>query len=593
VHGRFPGSGDRKQAITWEAWWYHNKDGFLQIHNRFALVPWTAGPGDTVYLGRERDSRRRLIEVYHRRRRDKVLPVLLDIARQGDRPTHRQTRLAALFALGSFRDRAAVPPLLEMMGDRDRAVREMVVVALGMIGDSRAQPGLAAVLNGGEKGRRILGLSRIPQQLRGLAAISLGMLQTEQPEQDLLCLAVRRRKLPTDVRMGAVVALGLLGTEKAVAELVAVAMSGKESSSLRSVAVTALARTGRTAALDAIAKAFEAKHADVRSAAVLAVARFPYETEKGRRYRRARAAYLKDKADKRLTPEAERTRGLDLNRAAVEVEKLEGPRRKKRAHFRTLLRRRIEKYRGPRDRGLAALALGAVGLKKDAGLLLRLLDKSGVETRGFAALGLGLLAREQDPDGKIAPLLGKRFKDAARNPRLQSALAISIGMTHSKEAGAFLRTALKGTSNRIVRTYLVMALGMLSHRPAREPALEAIIEAREPWVLRNTLLGFALLSDRSTGAELISRLQTCRSRTERRALAAAVAFGGTGLDEALEPLTRYVGSQTIAAANRAFVLEAIGIAGHLEGLPALSRIAEGHNFSIEAPVVDRVIRMRW
>jgi len=588
-YGRFPGASDRKPGITWEAWWYHNKDGFLEIHDRFALGPWTSGPGDTVFLGRERDARKRHLEAYHRRIRSKVLPVLLEIARKGD----RQTRLASLFALGSLQDRAAVVPLLEMMGDSDRAVREVVVVALGMIGDARAQSELSAVLNGGNKGRRILGLSRIPQQLRGLAAISLGMIRTEQPEQDLLCLAVRRRKLPHDVRAGAVIGLGLIGTKKAAAELAAVASSGKEDTVLRSLAVTALARTGRTAALDAIVRTLDAKHADVRSAAVLAVAGFSFDTEQGRQYRQARAAYLKDKEAGRLTPEMERARGLALNRAAEKVEILEGPRRKKRALVRLLLRRRIEKYRGPRERGLAALALGSIGLKKDASLLLRLLDKSGVETRGFAALGLGILARNHDPEGKIAELLARRFKAESGNPRLRSALALSLGMTRNGSAGGFLNKEMNRTSNRIVRTYLVKALGMLRHRMARDSALDAVINAREPWVVRNSLLGFALLSDRVTSAELIPRLETCRHRTQRRGIAAAVAFGGIGTEEALEPLMRYVRSGTTAAVNRAFVLEAIGIAGHLEGLPALSRIARGHNFTIQAPVADRVIRLRW
>jgi HEAT repeat protein len=258
-----------------------------------------------------------------------------------------------------------------------------------------------------------------------------------------------------------------------------------------------------------------------------------------------------------------------------------------------LLRRRIEKYRGPRDRGLAAVALGSLGLKKDVTLLSRLLDKSGLETRGFAALGLGILAREHDQEGKIAKLLAKRFKSASGNQRLRSALALSLGMTGNPDAGTFLLKAMDKTSNRIVRTYLAKALGMLRHRPAREPVLEAAIDAREPWVLRNTLLGYALLSDPVTGAELIPRFLSRGQRTERRGLAAAVALGGIGAEEALEPLVRYVKSGAAAAVNRAFVLEAIGLAGHLEGLPSLSRIARGHNFSIEAPVVDRVIRLRW
>jgi len=123
--------------------------------------------------------------------------------------------------------------------------------------------------------------------------------------------------------------------------------------------------------------------------------------------------------------------------------------------------------------------------------------------------------------------------------------------------------------------------------------LIAVVAARDSWVLQNTVQGFALLADPTTGMKMIPRFQRTRSQPERIALGAALAFSALGLKETLEPLLRYMDSRKNPVLSRAFVAEAVGLAGNLESLPPLSRIAEGHNFSVNTPPVDLVIRLRW
>ncbi len=588
VRDRYPEPATVR-GITWENWWFHNKDRYLAVHQRFALSSWISGPGGTVDLGAEKRSLRDKVEAFLRRRREKLLPFLLKAAANRD----RQLSISALFALGHLKDSEAVKPLLDRVGDPDRTVREMVVLALGMIGDSRARPTLEAILNGGERGKKRVGLSRIPHRLRGLAALSLGLLKNEQKTHDLLSMAVRRRKLPDVIRMGAVVALGLIGAEKTVPELAALALHGKESPSLRCLAVTALGRTGLTSALNYLARALEAKHPDVQAAAVLAVAAFPYETPEGNQLREAVNKFQRDKAEKRLTPREESAQGRFLNQEMLRIEKLEGPRKKMRGLFRTLIRRRVEKYRGPRERGLAALALGSLGTVKDAGILVRLLSRGSLEVKGFSALGLGILARRGDPNGRIARNLALMFAAEKRNPRLRGALALALGMTGDPLAGTFLLEAVQKTSDPVSQAYLIQGLGMLRHRPAYPVARDTVVAARDNWVLQNTVQGFALLADPTTGMKMIPRFQRTRNQPERIALGAALAFSALGLKETLEPLLHYMDSRKNPVLSRAFVAEAVGLAGNLESLPPLSRIAAGHNFSVATPPVDLVIRLRW
>ena len=588
VRDRFPEPATGR-GITWENWWFHNKDRFLAVHQRFALSNWISGPGGTVDLGAEKRGLRDKVEAFLGRRREKLLPFLLKAAADRD----RQLSISALFALGHLRDSEAVKPLLDRIGDPDRTVREMVVLALGMIGDPRARPTLEAILNGGERGKKRVGLSRIPHRLRGLAALSLGLLKNEQKTHELLSMAVRRRKLPDGIRMGAVVALGLIGAEKTVPELAALALYGKENPALRSLAVTALGRTGLTSALPYLARALEAKHPDVQAAAVLAVAAFPYETPEGDRLREALKKFQRDRAEKRLTPREESARGQILGQETLRIEKLEGPRIKMRGLLRHTIRRRVEKYRGPRDRGLAALALGCLGTVKDAGILVRLLSRGSLEVKGFSALGLGILARRGDPEGKIARNLALVFAIEKRNPRLRGALALALGMTGDPQAGAFLLEAANKTPDRISQAYLIQGLGMLRHRPAYPVARDAVVAARENWVLQNTVQGFALLADPTTGMKMIPRFKRTRNQPERIALGAALAFSALGLKETLEPLLDYMDSRKNPVLSRAFVAEAVGLAGNLESLAPLSRIAAGHNFSVDTPPLDLVIRLRW
>jgi len=588
VRDRFPGSASRRE-MSWESWWFHNKDRYLSVHKRFALSSWISGPGGTVETVTEKDSLQEKVDAFLRRRREKLLPFLLEAAANRD----RQLQISALFALGHLRDPEAVNPLLLRVKDSDRTVREMAVLALGMIGDARARHTLEDILNGGEKGKEATGLTRIPHRLRALAALSLGLLDCKQKSYSLLGMAVRRKKLPAEIRMGAVVALGLVGHEKGVSDLATVALHGKESPMLRSLAVTALGRTTLTSSLQYLARALEEKHPDVQAAAVLAAAAFPYETPEGDRFRREVKKFKEDKAEKRLSAKEESERGRALNKEAVLIEKKESPRKKMKAYFRNQLRRRVDKYRGPRERGLAALALGNIGQLKDGLQLVRLLSRGSLDVRGFAALGLGLLARNEDREGKISRVLAQKFATSGGNPRLQGALALALGLTGDPKAGRFLIEAMKSTKNKITRAYLIQGLGMLRHRQAYSEAQAAVIDARDPWVLQNTVQGFALLADPTVGMKMIPEFERTRIQPERIALAAALAFSALGLEETMKPLLKYMASPGNPVLSRAFVAEAVGIAANLDSLPPLTRLAEWHNFTLEAPPVDLVIRLRW
>ena len=75
-------------------------------------------------------------------------------------------------------------------------------------------------------------------------------------------------------------------------------------------------------------------------------------------------------------------------------------------------------------------------------------------------------------------------------------------------------------------------------------------------------------------------------------MAAVLAFSAVGLKETMEPLIRYMKARRNPVVDRAFVAEAIGLAGNLEGLPPLSRLAAGHNFGVAAAAIDLAIRLR-
>jgi HEAT repeat protein len=131
-------------------------------------------------------------------------------------------RLHAVEALGKMKSAAAVEPLLSaLFNDRDAAVREDIVRALGQIGDGRAVEFLIAVMK--EPGLRLLAVESLGQ-IRDPRAVPelINVLEAvDQPAESRVIAGCGDNWSEEMVTMGAAArALGTLGNDAAIPSLV-------------------------------------------------------------------------------------------------------------------------------------------------------------------------------------------------------------------------------------------------------------------------------------------------------------------------------------------------------------------------------------
>ncbi|MGA2934876.1 MAG: HEAT repeat domain-containing protein [Methanomicrobiales archaeon] len=162
---------------------------------------------------------------------------------------------AAIASLGRSRDRRALKPLIYLLGDGNRSIREASVRALGAFGGEAVEPLIEALGNqdwhirmGSAIALRIIGDSRgVEPLIRGLsdenrfvrreAAKSLGRIGDQRATEPLISVL---EDLDTGVRIRAVAALGKIADPKAVDPLTH-ALSDRNSE-LQEAAVEALSK---------------------------------------------------------------------------------------------------------------------------------------------------------------------------------------------------------------------------------------------------------------------------------------------------------------------------------------------------------------
>ncbi|HEU4683701.1 MAG TPA: HEAT repeat domain-containing protein [Nitrospira sp.] len=151
-------------------------------------------------------------------------------------------RLHAVEALGRMRSPASVDPLLSVLfNDRDTAVREDVVRALGQIGDERAVEFLVVTMK--EPGLRPLAVEALGQigDRRAVPILIKVVEGTDQPMESRVVAGCGDRWDEEMVTRGAAVrALGMLGDDAAISAL----LGALRDTVTRADAAAALARFG-------------------------------------------------------------------------------------------------------------------------------------------------------------------------------------------------------------------------------------------------------------------------------------------------------------------------------------------------------------
>jgi HEAT repeat protein len=309
----------------------------------------------------------------------------------------------AVLLLRDLADRRATPVLIAELS-RGRLSRELVLDALGQIGDERALVPVLGLLGDSDPAVRLAAM-RALRPLIGRGSRSADVLKDMLDDPDL------------EIRILAAEYLGLMQAESAVPRLVAMAAAGHEVR-LRAAAVAALGEIGDPGATPALLILLEKGPASLKIPAGNAL------------------IYVQD--PKAVGPLLQLVDRTDARSRQMVVRTLGGVLRDQRNDR---ARRALERLaRDARlEVGLAAIAaLGAMGDSKSAGALLDLIGGGQFDRRRAA---IEAVANLKDPPATAVPVLDKQL--VSTDDRIAAAAAWALGKLGSKGARQALRRACK------------------------------------------------------------------------------------------------------------------------------------------------------
>lgn len=405
----------------------------------------------------------------------------------------------AAISLGMAKDELATTVLKKAYASETKFfLRNNIIFALGLTGDHSCADIIMGVLS--NKSEAVLS--------RCYAAAALGYINT--PAVIALLQETVSKKGDAELICCATLSLGNLGDNSSIPILVNLLASAKEHEAkrdnrIRTHAALALARIGnassfpeiRKSILSELANAANDKETDVRASVAIALGLM-------------KAAESKDTLMVLLKDD----RGI--------------------------------------VRGLAAVSLAQAGVKDIYDVLLKALQKSGDEDRGLIMMALGFLG-----DERIKPKFREIVQSRREKTLTKSAAAISLGLLKDKESIPALAEIMSKRGDPDMRSYVILALGMIGDSKAIEP-------------LKREWEAAAQRSDQRN----ISNIGYTN-------LAIALTLLGKRDDLVIPQLMKHCKSNVSSEVMKIYALHTLGIIGNRESAQAFVDASAGESGSVE------------
>lgn len=539
--GGVPGAARRSPQASdrWETWWSQTRELYLSRH--VGTPPETATTG----LATGRGVQPAIDPLLPTELRRSLLPLLA----QSLRDASVEVADSAAIALGRSLPRAEAAPLLphllKNLAHPEASPQEAAVLGLGLIGGPDAVAALREIALDAPEGRQRCGASGpIDDLLRGLATLGLG----------------------------------LAGTQDALSPIVTLATSATASRELVATAIVAmgLQREAAPAAIVTLSRLLDERGLErsVRAQVPIAMARLPMAASRG-----MLPKLLSHLADKQTPSEVARSIALALGQLAS-LEEDETTR---------VLMETARRHSDASTREFALIALGRLGERTaralgdpeqfepqrqsvHAFLLGQLLQPERKTQQPWAALALGLFGRgeaELPAARERVAHSGRKLIEtfeSVRDPSLQGALALSLGLLRCAEAAGPLQERLVDGRHPELRGQLAVALGMVGARAAAEPLRALLADPALPPLSRiDVARGLALLGDATFERQLIELL--AGAPDSHSASAYVRALGLVGGSESAPALRAMVEDRSLPELQRGFAVVAIGLLAEKTPLP--------------------------
>jgi HEAT repeat protein len=556
--GRVTTGGDSAVALppaldTWEVWWEHNKDAFLDLKAaRIDGRTVSGSPGQLTGRGKKRAA----LAVRRTSQEDldaDVVPALLTLLESSD---DREILNSATLALGRMTGRqqhaAASARLGELLAHDELQVRASAALGLGAAGDHASDGPLLSLFRDDSSGRKLVGGGKVDDLVRGVSALSLGLSGDAQAVYSLLDGARRLPDSDRDVKACAVAALGLIQADQSRAQVAQVVLmellaNRRLDPVIASVIPTTLGKMGARESVPMLLGLLEDRDADrlVKQSCVIALGQL---------------ATLHDEAV-----------------------------------FEALLEQ-VSDGRDRPTRHFALIALGRMGAQgvgtDGAHTRLRLAlsneirgDGQSRDHRGFAALASAIYGRGH---GVAADALAIELVAAwqdEHDPSFRGAFALAAALLDHDDAEA-LATADLGAADEGLAGHAALALGLLEAKTAT-PTVRLLLRrpGATPALRTRAATALALLADVDSIPDLVAVMASGATYDEQAAV--TKALGLLGDSRAVRPLLELAQDERAALRDRGFACVALGLLGERTRLPFHADLRAGTNYLAQIdPIVQ-------
>ena len=532
----------------WYTWWKFNREPYLNLRERLG--------SRFVYTGDGNVSPRPTFDDYE----GTVLPTLLKLIGEDDPDVVDSAVLALARVTPQSRAETIYEHLLEALKHDERSVKQSAILALGVLGDSRAIDVLTAIATDSGAGRTALKQKRKCDDVqRGMAAVSLGFLSAEESVPVLIEEFRREKRGNVDVRAAILLALGLFehGRFEAVRFLGEALTDKKINDIVRSQVPIALSRLGdpARAMVPALVDASRSRRTKepIRQSAVIALGRL-------------------------CTPE---------DREVVD-----------------LLTDLASSGNDHATSNFAFVALGRIGALAaaeparheamledlDRFLLRQLTKPKRKRAIPFAATACGLVARGYPLDHEARALYGEKLLqtfERTRQPEHRAAIAIGLGLGELTVAGATLLEEWEDSSDRDLKGYLAEAIGLLRFEDAAPQLLDELEDDADSGYRVKVAVALGLMGNRDVSDRLVKEL--AQARTLWVIASTANAIGRVGDRGAVPGLDKIMNERSRPGLARAFAAVAVGLIAEKTAYPWNTRLSVGANYLAAFPVQAEIL----
>ena len=561
----------------WTFWWNFNKDEILAVKSIIKDSQRGAPTGSGAHVFRGGSGQQTKTATDAAIQTD-IIPTLQALL--GERDLNFDIQSAAALALAKIGDTSIKDTLMKMARNDgsgkdkyNKVVEESAALAFGLL--QQDTPEIREFLI-----EMIRDKKRNNSFVRPFSAISLGLLGAENDRDGIvpkaLISVVDGDETKPDIKPTSLLALGLLGADSQCETLMGMLKSGKSPNGRQELSDTEMAFVVQS--LGKIGRpGLDKAGADT---AILDLIQSQLDE--------------KSKAEKVVRRSAAIAMGQFAKKCDAKTQK----------KILATLKQVIDKTDDAQERHFALIALGRIGatdgidkeLRGDCVRVLNYyLDKGKGLTPPFAAMGLGLIGRQQvanhevvDEDTIKKPIR-ERFA-STKDARARGAYAVASGLVRDGGAVKDLVGILKSSKeDNKLRGYSALALGMIGDASAKEAIHAALTNDSDRELRVQTAVAAGLMSDPTVIPDLVKILES-GEESQYILGSVALALGQIGDERAIKPLLSIVkDDKKFPDLTRALATVALGQIGDRRDVPTLARVATDINYRTYVPALTELL----